>query len=82
MLALRWCRVLSIEKEGPLRVGTNTVQLDGANRVLVSLRGPDWPWTGTGTPVASNLRVGILPGVVAVHTKTMRLESATEWSIK
>jgi hypothetical protein len=82
MLALRWCRVLSIEKQGPSPLGVASQPLDGENRVLISVRGPDWPWAGTGSPVATNLRVGILPGVVAVHTKTMRLESATEWAIR
>jgi hypothetical protein len=91
MLALRWCRVLSIEKEGRPNINGNLVQLGRdtsvnppITRALVSLRGPDWPWqpsTNTSS-ISNNLRVGILPGVVAVHTKTMRLESATEWSIR
>jgi hypothetical protein len=92
-LVLNWYRVLSIEKEGRPNLNGEEVQLGVTNttdRVLVSLRGPDWPWqpagTGLNDPTSSllpnDLRVGILPGVVAVHTKTMRLESATEWSVK
>lgn len=82
MLALRWCRVLGIESEGTTNVGTGTVTLDRDQRVLVSLRGPDWPWTDLTNPLSSNLRVGILPGAVAVHTKTMRLEEGSEWSVR
>jgi hypothetical protein len=89
-LVLNWYRVLSIEKEGSPNLNGEVVQLGASNsadRVLVSLRGPDWPWQPapnltTPTHLSNDLRVGILPGVVAVHTKTMRLESATEWSIK
>ena len=65
---------------------------DGATpRVLVALRGPDVPWrpaTISGRPdledrqlLANDLRLAIVPGVVAVHTKTMRLEAASVWAI-
>lgn len=96
-LVLNWYRVLSIEKEGRpnlngevVQLGVNSTANPPTEKVLVSLRGPDWPWqpagTGLNDPTSSllsnDLRVGILPGVVAVHTKTMRLESATEWSIR
>ncbi len=66
MLALRWCRVLNLE--------------DRNDNVLVSLRGPDWPW-GESDPISQDLQVGIVPGAVAVHTKTMRLEAGSEWSV-
>lgn len=96
-LVLSWYRVLSVEKEGrpnlngvevPLGIDTRTNP--PREKVLVSLRGADWPWqpaaTGLDDPsstlLSNDLRVGILPGVVAVHTKTMRLESATEWAIR
>lgn len=98
MLVLRWYRVVSIEDEGrPALGGSGQVQLGvtgaGAtqsDRVLVGLRGPDWPWQpaadlelGTVPPTnrANDLRVAIVPGAVAVHTKTMRLETGSEWSI-
>lgn len=93
-LVLSWYRVLSIEKEGTpnlngelVQLGINSSSNPPTDRVLVSLRGPDWPWQPAAnltnaTLLSNDLRVGILPGVVAVHTKTMRLESATEWSIK
>lgn len=60
----QWYRVLAIDEElrGPI--------VDPAKQRLVGLRGPDWPW-GPGAPV----RVGLFPGAVAVHTKTMRLDT-------
>ncbi|WP_145105909.1 hypothetical protein [Botrimarina mediterranea] len=86
-LVLNWYRVLSIEDSGTVGLSAGSTTLARDTRVLVSLRGPDWPWQPaanltTPTLLSNDLRVGILPGVVAVHTKTMRLESATEWSIK
>lgn len=89
ILALRWCRVLNVEDSGepilPNNSGTPPT-LDRDEQVLVALRGPDWPWQAsddiTNTNRLSNdLRVAILPGAVAVHTKTMRLEAGSEWSI-
>lgn len=60
----QWYRVLAIDDEqrGP-------IQNASAQR-LVGLRGPDWPWDAN-----ARVRVGLFPGAVAVHTKTMRLES-------
>ncbi len=90
-LVLNWYRVLSIESEGRPNLNGEEVQLGvvpgTSDRVLVSLRGPDWPWQPapsltTPTHLSNDLRVGILPGIVSVHTQTMRLESATEWSVK
>jgi hypothetical protein len=69
---LKWYQVLSIE--------TDTAE---PNQRLVAVRGPQWPWLPTSNnnwdhdnPELSNqLCVGICRGAVAVHTKTMRLES-------
>ena len=92
-LVLQWYRVLTIEDEGSPKLdgSSDTYTLDRDIRVLVSLRGPDWPWlpaSETGgvlgdTDLLSNdLRVAIIPGAVAVHTKTMRLESGSAWSVE
>ena len=90
LYVLRWYRVLNITDSGrPVLPGfttSNAEQLDRENRVLVSLRGPDWPWQATGdltdaNELSNDLRVAIVPGAVAVHTKTMRLESGSQWSI-
>ncbi|WP_442482441.1 type IV pilus modification PilV family protein [Aeoliella sp. SH292] len=72
----QWYRVLSIndtpdnQGNGPAQFTNETTQR------RIGLRGPDWPWKTAGTPV----RVGIFPGAVAVHTKTMRLESQGPYS--
>lgn len=60
----QWYRVLAIDDQvrGDL---TNS-----ETQRLIGLRGPDWPWNAGGS-----VRVGLFPGAVAVHTKTMRLET-------
>ncbi|QDT70802.1 hypothetical protein MalM25_37580 [Planctomycetes bacterium MalM25] len=94
-LAVRWCRVLNIEDTGQPTLPGGQPTLDRDKQILVALRGPDWPWQQAnnlelggnpgepplGTRLSNDLRVAILPGAVAVHTKTMRLESGSEWSI-
>jgi prepilin-type N-terminal cleavage/methylation domain-containing protein len=69
----QWYRVLAVDDEerGPI--------VDANNQRLIGLRGPDWPWriVDGKTPM---VRVGIFPGAVAVHTKTMRLESQGPYS--
>lgn len=66
----RWYRVLSIEPEG-----TN---------VRVAVRGPAWPWQpeNGANALSNNLCVGIFPGAVAVHSKTIRLGDNSAWSIQ
>ncbi len=86
MLFLQWYRVLTIEDSGSPNLNGTVLPLNRENRVLVSLRGPDWPWQ-PGTNLTDNLlpndlRVTIIPGAVAVHTKTMRLESGSAWSVE
>lgn len=67
----QWYRVLVIDDEpDDSTVGPTTFNNADLQR-RIGLRGPDWPWATPGTPV----RVGLFPGAVAVHTKTMRLES-------
>jgi hypothetical protein len=96
----RWYRVLSIEgKETRLNaqgVENQSVPTTDPERRLVALRGPQWPWqpatdlTET-TLLSNNLCGGIFANVVAVHSKTVRLErnslfgggiggSSTTWS--
>jgi Tfp pilus assembly protein PilV len=66
---LNWYQVLNID----------TANLAKSQRA-VSLRGPQWPWQPADDPsdelqLSNSLCVGICRGAVAVHTKTMRLES-------
>ncbi len=68
MLFSQWYRVLAVNdrQEAPI-TNANTQR-------LVGLRGPDWPWK-SGTTVS----VGLFPGAVAVHTKTIRLDNRGVW---
>lgn len=74
LLFSQWYRVLTIADE-PDDLdyppgASNAVTFDNKNtQRLVGLRGPDWPW-----PAGTEVRVGLFPGAVAVHTKTMRLD--------
>lgn len=91
ILFLQWYKVISLEANGqPALAGLSTSaerQLSQDSRVLVGLRGPDWPWRPTDDlsdtdELANDLRVTIIPGAVAVHTKTMRLEAGSAWSVE
>ncbi len=68
---LNWYQVLSIDTEG-----TGIKNFDPTINRVVALRGPQWPWVPSGT-ASDDLCVAICKGAVAVHTKTMRLESAS-----
>ena len=59
----QWYKVLAIDEEekGYLQ--------DEDTQRLVGLRGPDWPW-----PPGAQVRVGLFPGAVAVHTKSLRFK--------
>lgn len=74
---LGWYRVVSVENSAP------GVITDSQRERLVTLHGPDWPWTtadiSDNTLLTNDLRVGIFPGVVAVHTRTMKLGAGTAW---
>lgn len=74
----QWYRVLTInDAPDNGQAGSSGPRFDNeTTQRRIGLRGPDWPWKTAGTPV----RVGIFPGAVAVHTKTMRLESTGPYS--
>jgi hypothetical protein len=88
---LNWYQVVSIEgREAKLNAqGTTTNPVPTAtdpDRRLVTVRGVEWPWqprlefppSQQGSDVAKlsdDLCVGIFRGAVAVHTKSIRLES-------
>ena len=47
----------------------------------VTLAGPDWPvWATTNQGGVVNTQVTIMPGVVAVFEKTIRLENSSLWT--
>jgi hypothetical protein len=67
--SLNWYQVVTIDREGVGVQGFNST-----TQRLVTLRGPEWPWK-PGDPASNNLCVAICRGAVAVHSKTIRLES-------
>ena len=89
MYFLRWYRILSIEGEDTkLDANGNPVPTsswDGRERRLVGLRGPAWPWEPaanlTSNNLSNDLRVGIFPSAVAVHSRSMRLEGNSRWNV-
>ncbi|QDU58267.1 type IV pilus modification PilV family protein [Aeoliella mucimassa] len=65
----QWYKVLAVDD-----TPTGNGFTDSNRQRLVGLRGPDWPWAA-----GAEIRVGLFPGAVAVHTKTMRIESLGEY---
>lgn len=78
LFVARWYKVLSIEKE------TNGILTDPTNQRLVTVRGPQWPWQPANITdpnhLSNNLCVGIIPGAVAVHAKTVQIEGDSVWN--
>ena len=68
------------------RIGRRPVEIPDGVEVkvndvnVVTVRGPQWPWKPatnlTYSELSNDLCVGICRGAVAVHTKTIRLESS------
>jgi hypothetical protein len=93
---LNWYQVLSIEgKDSRLNYdGTDNPPPPASDpdRRLITVRGPEWPWqprssyiSGPNSDTAKlsdDLCVGIFRGAVAVHTKTMRLESGSSSTMR
>jgi hypothetical protein len=79
LFVARWYKVLSIEKE------TNGIITDAVNQRLVTVRGPQWPWQPAANlsdpnHLSNTLCVGIFPGAVAVHAKTVQIEGQSVWN--
>ena len=81
--------MLAIEGKDTKLDNVGNPTTDPARRArLVSLRGPQWPWQPaepdlSGSPTFSNnVCVAIVPSVVAVHSKSIRLEGKSAWSIQ
>jgi hypothetical protein len=70
-LVLNWYQVISIDKEGSGISGFNP-----DTQRVVAVRGAEWPWQPN-TTVGNGLCVAICKGAVAVHTKSIRLESGS-----
>jgi hypothetical protein len=73
---LNWYQVIAVDAEAPeLDPNPNKRR----NQRVVTLRGPQWPWkppTSANDPVAT-LCLGIFRGAVAVHSKSLQLESSS-----
>jgi hypothetical protein len=73
-LFFAWYLVQAVDTE----IATADKQPNTPQR-YVTLRGPEWPWQPAATTGANalpnDLCVGIFPSAVAVHTKTLRLDS-------
>jgi hypothetical protein len=74
---LNWYQVMAVDAER-----TPNVLDDPATERLVTVRGPQWPWQPALSGLedynhlSNDLCVGIIRGAVAVHTKTLRLDSS------
>lgn len=69
-----WYRIVSMDlgfDDSPADVAPSTR--------IVSLKGPQWPWPAQPGQVQAS--AGLLAGAIAVHTRTMPLESKSPWSI-
>jgi hypothetical protein len=91
MFVARWYRVMSIEgKNSRLDdQGIPTSDTTQPERRLISVRGPQWPWQPESNGDLTNdyylgnlLCAAIVPNVVAVHAKTIRLEGKSAWSVQ
>jgi pilin/secretion family protein with methylation motif len=77
--SLNWYQVITVDREGVgVRVGNRP--FDPKIDRLITVRGPQWPWTPNDPAVnndraADNLCVAICRGAVAVHSRTIRLEN-------
>ena len=83
MFFAQWYKVVAIDKEiapaDQISIGGKQVE-----QRYVTVRGPQWPWQASGQGysttynstyyLSDNLCACIMPGAVAVHTKTVRLE--------
>jgi hypothetical protein len=77
-----WYQVQAVDTE---IASSDPGYIAGARQRYVTLRGPEWPWQTSQSfadpntqlaRLSNDLCVGIVPSAVAVHTKTMRLQSA------
>jgi hypothetical protein len=72
---LNWYQVKAIDK-----AGTGIQSFNPNTQRVVTVRGPQWPWKPSSNlsynDLSNDLCVGICRGAVAVHTKSIRLESS------
>ena len=77
---LKWYRLLSLDEETELtRVESLNADFQGRRAMLI---GPDWPAPAGGLTYLSDLRAGILPDVISVVTKPLRMENTSLWNLQ
>lgn len=91
-LLLKWYRVLSLDDETQedvpvhLNPPPNTTIESGRSGRYLMLEGPDWPNPAgqppSGTAYIPNLRVILLPGVIGVTTRSVRMEVDSPWTVQ
>ena len=75
---MKWYRLLALDEETELiRVESLNADYQGRRAMLI---GPDWPMKGAA--VSPNLRAAILPGVISVVTKPLRMEHTSLWNLE
>jgi hypothetical protein len=89
---LRWYRVLSVEGKDARLNSQGTYDpvppASDPERRRIALRGPQWPWQPdtsgnlTTSTLSNNICVAIIPNVVAVHSKSIRLDGNSSWSVQ
>jgi hypothetical protein len=78
---LNWYQIISIEgrdrRLNSLGSDTPAPPSGDPERRLITVRGPQWAWQPSSIPsgLSNNLCVTICRGAVAVHSKTLRMES-------
>lgn len=80
---MKWYRMLSLSDETEFVHVENSSHGGGSNLNGVGRRamliGPDWPTEFDNKKTITDLRVAILPGVVSVVTKPMKMENYSLW---
>jgi hypothetical protein len=85
LFSLNWYQVLAIDSQ------VSGVLTNPATQRIVSVRGAEWPWQPRASydnqnsdvaKLSDDLCVGIFKGAVAVHSKTLRLESSSRSGLR
>jgi len=85
-LLLKWYRVLSIDDETqdnvPVHPNPQSIGIQSTtNGRYLMLEGPDWP-NPAGLSYIPNLQVFLLPGVIGVTTRSVRMEPDSPWTVQ
>ncbi len=79
---LKWYQMLAMDHVTSPNENQNNTPTKGQFIRRAMLAGPDWPLPGALNSSAINLKVALLPGVISVATKPMKMESDLLWRIE